>query len=193
MEKLGAKIVRFSPVHDKHLPENLDGLLLGGGYPELYAKALEENKTMRNEIRQKAEEGMPILAECGGYLYLLEELEDERGNGYEMAGVFQGKGYKKGKNSHFGYITVKTQEDSLYLKAGENIKGHEFHYWESTQGEEELKMQAEKPTGKRSWPCVAVKNQVMAGFPHLYYPSLGIFGERFVQACDTYRKKRKTQ
>lgn len=193
LEKLGAKIVRFSPVHDKHLPENLDGLLLGGGYPELYAKALEENKTMRNEIRQKAEEGMPILAECGGYLYLLEELEDERGNGYEMAGVFQGKGYKKGKNSHFGYITVKIQEDSLYLKAGENIKGHEFHYWESTQGEEELKMQAEKPTGKRSWPCVAVKNQVMAGFPHLYYPSLGIFGERFVQACDTYRKKRKRQ
>lgn len=88
---------------------------------------------------------------------------------------------------------MKTQEDSLYLKAGENIKSHEFHYWESTQKEEELKMQAEKPTGKRSWPCVAVKNQVMAGFPHLYYPSLGIFGERFVQACGTYRKKRKRQ
>ena len=79
------------------------------------------------------------------------------------------------------------------LKAGETIKGHEFHYWESTQDENELKMQAKKPTGKRSWPCVTVKNQVMAGFPHLYYPSLEGFGERFVQACDRYRMKRKRQ
>ena len=193
LEKQGAQIVKFSPSHDKHLPEDLDGLLLGGGYPELYAKALEENVTMRNEIRQKAEESMPILAECGGYLYLLKELEDENGTGYEMAGVFSGKGYKKGKNSHFGYITVQTENDSLYLKAGERIKGHEFHYWESTQEESELKMQAKKPTGKRGWPCVTTKNQVMAGFPHLYYPSLEGFGERFVQACDTYRKKRERQ
>lgn len=110
-----------------------------------------------------------------------------------MAGVFSGKGYKKGKNSHFGYITVQTEKDSLYLKAGETIKGHEFHYWESTQDENELKMQAKKPTGKRSWPCVTVKNQVMAGFPHLYYPSQEGFGERFVQACDRYRMKRKRQ
>ena len=193
LEKQGVQIVQFSPVHDKHLPDDLDGLLLGGGYPELYAKALEENETIRNEIRRKAEEDMPILAECGGYLYLLKELEDENGTGYEMAGVFSGKGYKKGKNSHFGYITVRTEKDSLYLKAGETIKGHEFHYWESTQDENELKMQAKKPTGKRSWPCVTVKNQVMAGFPHLYYPSLEGFGERFVQACDRYRMKRKRQ
>lgn len=193
LEKQGVQIVRFSPVHDKHLPDDLDGLLLGGGYPELYAKALEENETIRNEIRRKAEEDMPILAECGGYLYLLKELEDENGTGYEMAGVFSGKGYKKGKNSHFGYITVQTERDSLYLKAGETIKGHEFHYWESTQDENELKMQAKKPTGKRGWPCVTVKNQVMAGFPHLYYPSQEGFGERFVQACDRYRMKRKRQ
>ena len=192
-KRIGVQIVRFSPVHDKHLPDDLDGLLLGGGYPELYAKALEENETIRNEIRRKAEEDMPILAECGGYLYLLKELKDENGTGYEMAGVFSGKGYKKGKNSHFGYITVQTERDSLYLKAGETIKGHEFHYWESTQDENELKMQAKKPTGKRSWPCVTVKNQVMAGFPHLYYPSLEGFGERFVQACDRYRMKRKRQ
>ena len=193
LEKQGAEILRFSPIHDKHLPEDLDGLLLGGGYPELYGKALEENKTMRNEIRRKAEEDMPVLAECGGYLYLLKELEDENGTGYEMAGVFSGKGFKKGKNSHFGYITVETESDSLYLKAGERIKGHEFHYWESTQDENELKMQAQKPTGKRGWPCVTIKNQVMAGFPHLYYPSMEGFGKRFIQACDTYRKKRERQ
>lgn len=193
LKKQGAEILRFSPVHDMHLPEDLDGLLLGGGYPELYGKALEENTTMRNEIRRKAEEDMPVLAECGGYLYLLKELEDENGTSYEMAGVFSGKGFKKGKNSHFGYITVETESDSLYLKAGERIKGHEFHYWESTQDENELKMQAKKPTGKRGWPCVTVKNQVMAGFPHLYYPSMEGFGERFIQACDTYRKKRERQ
>ena len=106
---------------------------------------------------------------------------------------FQEKVSKKGKNPHFGYITVETESDSLYLKAGERIKGHEFHYWESTQDENELKMQAKKPTGKRGWPCVTIKNQVMAGFPHLYYPSMEGFGKRFIQACDTYRKKRERQ
>ena len=190
---MGAEIVYFSPVHDKRLPEGVCGLIFYGGYPELLGKELEDNYPIRRAILAEYQRGIPILAECGGYLYLLKELEDENGTGYEMAGVFSGKGYKKGKNSHFGYITVQTEKDSLYLKAGETIKGHEFHYWESTQDENELKMQAKKPTGKRSWPCVTVKNQVMAGFPHLYYPSQEGFGERFVQACDRYRMKRKRQ
>ena len=208
LEKQGAEILRFSPVHDKHLPEDLDGLLLGGGYPELYGKALEENKTMRNEIRRKAEEDMPVLAECGGYLYLLKELEDEvfdmqkeQIEDIQMRDTLnQAQRFERLSQSPEQILSLagaadelETESDSLYLKAGERIKGHEFHYWESTQDENELKMQAQKPTGKRGWPCVTIKNQVMAGFPHLYYPSMEGFGKRFIQACDTYRKKRERQ
>lgn len=130
---------------------------------------------------------MPILAECGGYLYLLKELKDEMETGYEMA-VFSGA-LQKRKNSSFRLYYGTDRKGQSVFKSSETIKGHEFI--ESTQDENELKMQAKKPTGKRSWPCVTVKNQVMAGFPHLYYPSLEGFGERFVQACDRYRMERK--
>lgn len=112
--KQGVQIVRFSPVHDKHLPDDLDGLLLGGGYPELYAKALGENETIRNEIRRKAEEDMPILAECGGYLYLLKELKDENGTGYEMAGVFPGKATKRKKFSFRLYYGTDRKGQSVF-------------------------------------------------------------------------------
>ena len=124
---------------------------------------------------------MPILAECGGYLYLLKELKDENGTGYEMAGVFSGKGYKKGKNSHFGYITVQTERDSLYLKAGETIKGHEFHYWES--GDCGTCWTAKKPLSDRSWSCVHSEQGQIAGCPHLYYPSAPEFAEQWLEMC----------
>ena len=134
---------------------------------------------------------MPFLAECGGFLYLHRELEGSDGIFYPLAGVIPDKAWKTNRLGRFGYITLTPDHPDTCLIR--EIKGHEFHYWESTQDENELKMQAKKPTGKRSWPCVTVKNQVMAGFPHLYYPSLEGFGERFVQACDRYRMKRKRQ
>ena len=98
-----------------------------------------------------------------------EELEAEDGRIWPMTGVLKGKGYKKGKNCRFGYIGVETEKDSLYLNPGEQIRGHEFHYWDCEVLEEEWVMRAKKPVGNRSWPCMRIKNQVMAGFPHLFY------------------------
>ena len=129
LERLGGELVYFSPIHDRSLPEQLDGLILGGGYPELYCEALSLNESMRESVKKAAEGGLPVLGECGGYLYLLEELEAEDGRIWPMTGVLKGKGYKKGKNSRFGYIGVEAEKDSLYLKPGEQIRGHEFHYW----------------------------------------------------------------
>ena len=171
LERLGGELVYFSPIHDRSLPEQLDGLILGGGYPELYCEALSLNESMRESVKKAAEGGLPVLGECGGYLYLLEELEAEDGRIWPMTGVLKGKGYKKGKNSRFGYIGVEAEKDSLYLNPGEQIRGHEFHYWDCEVLEEEWVMRAKKPVGNRSWPCMRIKNQVMAGFPHLFYPS----------------------
>lgn len=190
LERLGGELVYVSPIHDRSLPEQLDGLILGGGYPELYCEALSLNESMREAVQKAAEGGLPVLGECGGYLYLLEELEAEDGRIWPMTGVLKGKGYKKGKNSRFGYIGVETEKDSLYLKPGEQIRGHEFHYWDCEVLEEEWVMRAKKPVGNRSWPCMRIKNQVMAGFPHLFYPSCPAFAARFAKACVRYKRKR---
>lgn len=190
LERLGGELVYFSPIHDRSLPEQLDGLILGGGYPELYCEALSLNESMREAVKKAAEGGLPVLGECGGYLYLLEELEAEDGRIWPMTGVLKGKGYKKGKNSRFGYIGVEAEKDSLYLKPGEQIRGHEFHYWDCEVLEEEWVMRAKKPVGNRSWPCIRIKNQVMTGFPHLFYPSCPAFAVRFAKACVRYKRKR---
>ena len=190
LERLGGELVYFSPIHDRSLPEQLDGLILGGGYPELYCEALSLNESMREAVKKAADGGLPVLGECGGYLYLLEELEAEDGRIWPMTGVLKGKGYKKGKNSRFGYIGVEAEKDSLYLKPGEQIRGHEFHYWDCEVLEEEWVMRAKKPVGNRSWPCIRIKNQVMAGFPHLFYPSCPAFAVRFAKACVRYKRKR---
>lgn len=190
LERLGGELVYFSPIHDRSLPEQLDGLILGGGYPELYCEALSLNESMREAVKKVAEGGLPVLGECGGYLYLLEELEAEDGRIWPMTGVLKGKGYKKGKNSRFGYIGVEAEKDSLYLNPGEQIRGHEFHYWDCEVLEEEWVMRAKKPVGNRSWPCMRIKNQVMAGFPHLFYPSCPAFAVRFAKACVRYKRKR---
>ena len=191
LESLGVELIPFSPIHDQELPAKISGVILGGGYPENYAKALSENTSMLASIRQAWEAKMPFLAECGGFLYLHRELEGSDGIFYPLAGVIPDKAWKTNRLGRFGYITLTPDHPDTCLIR--KIKGHEFHYWESTQDENELKMQAQKPTGKRGWPCVTIKNQVMAGFPHLYYPSMEGFGERFIQACDTYRKKRERQ
>lgn len=107
---------------------------------------------------------MPILAECGGYLYLLEELEGLDGVFYPMTGIFEGKGCRKGKNSRFGYVALAAEQDTPYLLRGEEIKGHEFHYWDCRTADSSWQMRAVKPVGKRTWPCMRVCGQVRAAF-----------------------------
>lgn len=161
LEREGWELVEFSPIHDAHLPESLDGLLLGGGYPEVYAGQLSENKTMLADIRNAAASGVKILAECGGFLYLHRTLEGMDGVKYEMAGVIQEDGFRTERLSRFGYITLCDKEEA--------VKGHEFHYWEST--DPGMAMTAKKPASRRIWSCMYRSETMLAGFPHLYYLS----------------------
>ena len=172
MEQAGARLVYFSLLHQEKLPDGLDGLILGGGYPENHGEALAANRTMRDSVAAAAASGMPILAECGGYLYLLDSLEGADGTVYPMAGVLKGHGYRAGKTGRFGYITLGPNRCLPYLREGEEIKGHEFHYWDCDCG--------------RSWPCMRTEKQVMAGFPHLYYPSCPGLVRRFAGQCVEY-------
>ncbi len=179
LEELGAQLQFFSPIHDEKIPD-VDRLIFGGGYPELYAKELSQNRTMLQSIKDAANDGMPVLAECGGFLFLMESLVTPEGYEYEMAGVLTGKSHMRDKLSQFGYVKVTKNKDNRYIKDDEVIKGHEFHYYEATDEGDVCNMT--KPSGKRSWlGCRTYKN-VFAGFAHLYYSSCMAFIKRFIDA-----------
>ncbi|MDO4295638.1 MAG: cobyrinate a,c-diamide synthase [bacterium] len=186
----GAELLFFSPLHDKELPKGISGLLLGGGYPELHAKALSENESMRESVLRAYQEQLPILAECGGFLYLHQTLEDEKGKAWPMVGAFLERAWKQEKLGRFGYVTAQAQNNGLF-ECGEEIRGHEFHYWESSNAGSD--MCAKKPTGHRSWPCMIHNSVLLAGFLHLYYPSNPQLPKRFVHACRRYQKKKVSQ
>ena len=187
VEQCGGKLVEFSPLYEETLPEGTKGLILGGGYPELYAEGLSANTAMRLAIQKAIREGMPCLAECGGFLYLQEELEDVNGKIYPMAGVIRGVGYPRKKLTRFGYLTLTVEEDTLYLKKGEQIKGHEFHYWETTDnGTAAI---ATKPDQSRKWACVHAKSRLFAGFPHLAYSSCPQMIRRFIEEVRKWKEK----
>ena len=183
LKEYGADIAYFSPLHDKELPEGSSGLLLGGGYPELYAKELEENTAMRKEIKAAVESGMPVVAECGGFLYLHKEIRDRDGHPYQMAGVLPATCQDTKKLVRFGYIELEEKE-SHFLEVGTRIKGHEFHYFDSEKNGEDC--MAVKPITGRTYPCVIEKENVWMGFPHLYYPSNPSFADHFVKKAEQY-------
>lgn len=187
LEKLGCKLIPFSPLRDKALPQGVWGLILGGGYPEEHAKALSVNEGMLDSIRNAIQGGMPCHAECGGFLYLQGQLADREGTMYPMAGIFQGNAFPRGKLVRFGYVNLTAQKDGAFLKKGETLKGHEFHYWDSTDNGKDVK--AEKPDGKRAWECIHMRGTLFAGFPHISYGSNRRFAERFVTEARRYGKR----
>lgn len=179
LESLGAELIPFSSIRDHELPESISGVILGGGYPENYAKALSENTSMLASIRQAWENKMPFLAECGGFLYLHRELEGSDGIFYPLAGVIPDKAWKTNRLGRFGYITLTPDHPDTCLIR--KIKGHEFHYWES--GDCGTCWTAKKPLSDRSWSCVHSEQGQIAGFPHLYYPSAPEFAGQWLGMC----------
>ena len=186
--EMGAEIVPFSPMEDKQLPDDLDGLLLYGGYPELIGKKLEQNTTMKDMIREKLKAGMPCMAECGGFMYLHEEMEGIDGNFYQMAGVIPGKAYRTPKLSRFGYVTLTQKKPALGMEDFGEIPAHEFHYFDSENCGEDF--HAAKPESKRGWDCIHGTDTMLAGFPHLYYYGNPEVPKAFLKKCLAYKKQR---
>ena len=186
--EMGAEIVPFSPMEDKQLPDDLDGLLLYGGYPELNGKKLEQNTTMKDMIREKLKAGMPCMAECGGFMYLHEEMEGMDGNFYQMAGVNPGKVYRTPKLSRFGYVTLTQKKPALGMEDFGEIPAHEFHYFDSENCGGDF--HAAKPESKRGWDCIHGTDTMLAGFPHLYYYGNPEVPKAFLKKCLAYKKQR---
>lgn len=184
LTRLGAELLYFSPIHDKELPPKLEGLIFCGGYPELYAKELSENQTLHREIREGIVQGIPYLAECGGFLYLQQSIEDMEGNKWPAVGVLSGEAYRTKRLGRFGYITLTANREGLLLKPGDSIKAHEYHYFECTENGRDY--HATKPFGTREWDCIQGGAKYAVGFPHLYYYSNPGFIVEFLQQCRNY-------
>lgn len=179
--KNGADLYLFSPLHDKAIPEAASGLYFPGGYPELYAKQLSENTSMRESVLHAVQDDMPTIAECGGFLYLSKTLD-----GYPMVGALPGEGYKTEHPVRFGYANLHAESDSLMLRKGETLPVHSFHYYESTKPGTDL--HAVKPVIGRTWETGYMTKSLYAAFEHFSFAGKPELTERFIRAAEEYRK-----
>ena len=175
LAEMGAELVPFSPLEDAALPAHVQGLYLGGGYPELYARQLSGNGSMRRSVWAALEGGLPCIAECGGFMYLTEGIGEA-----DMAGVLPGRCFDAGRLTRFGYVTLRAKRDSLLCRAGETIRGHEFHHWDARCPGGDF--WAEKPSG-RGWDCAVATDRLYAGYPHFHFYANPAFAARFYETC----------
>lgn len=187
LQQMGARLVPFSPLYDGRLPAQLQGLLFGGGYPELYAKRLSENRPMRSAILTAIKGGMPSLAECGGFLYLHEQMIIQKQQ-YPMVGAIQGSCHNTGRLVRFGYVEL-LEKHPHFLEPDRRIRGHEFHYFDSTQNGQDCITY--KAASDRRWEAAHVTENSWWGFAHLYYASNPHFVKSFLKRAEEYGKKQE--
>jgi len=187
LESRGARLMPFSPMHDRNLPP-VDGLYLGGGFPELHARALSGNVTMRSQIKDAAVSGMPVYAECGGMMYLADALVDGRGEEYPMAGVIPVTARLQATMAAIGYVTLTAAADTLLLKKGEAVRGHEFHFSTVTPaGPMQFGLTSEGGRGIAGGRDGICTPTLLASYTHLHFASRPAMAERFVEACKRYK------
>jgi cobyrinic acid a,c-diamide synthase len=184
----GAELVNFSPLQDTGLPENISGLYIGGGFPELYAAELAGNKPMRQEIKAAAGGGMPVYAECGGLMYLGRSIRDLEGKEYPMVGAIPVSSQIDSPRLSLGYRTVQALGDGPLLRRGETVRGHEFHW-----------SVIEKNANASNAYCILDKGKRLEGFHnmnllasyiHLHLGSLPGMAVRFIDSCRRFQESR---
>ena len=184
LREYGAKIKFFSPLNNEELPNSADGIYIGGGYPEIYAEKLSKNDNFKNSLVCALKNNIPLIAECGGFMTLLNEV-----CGYEMCGIISGKSFMTDKLKRFGYAEYTSLSDTGFLKAGEKIRGHEFHYTESTDIGNMFSVR--KPDGRNLGNEIFMTETMLAGYPHFCFRSNPALVRRFAEACLKYRKEKK--
>jgi cobyrinic acid a,c-diamide synthase len=188
----GAELVFFSPLTDRELPPNLDGVYLGGGYPELFAAELAANSSLRRSLQEQAAAGLPIYAECGGLMYLSRELEDLEGRSHPLAGVLPLKVRMLKKLRALGYREITLTAAGLLGPEGTQARGHEFHYSEIAGGAEGLE-RLYRLTSRRGQETAAegfTVHNVLASYVHLHFASNPAVARHLVERCRLYKERR---
>ena len=192
----GAELRFFSPVHDAELPDDADGVILWGGYPDLWAKQLSDNISMKESIKHKIKSGMPVYAECGGFIYLQEHLTNLRGETYQMSGAVKGHAKITSRLQNFGYAELTANHDNMLCDKNEKINAHSFRY--ACSDNEGNAFTAVKKGSKNSsydydYDCIIAEDNIFAGYPYIHFGGNTKLAERFVKACDKYRNRTKKQ
>ncbi len=173
-ESLGARIRYFSPLNDERIPDDVDGIFIGGGFPELYAERLMKNTSMRNAISDAASQGTLIYGECGGMMYLLEELIDTEERSFRMCGVLEGTSRMENKRQGLGYISVGALCDNPLCKKGDTFRAHEFHWSRLLDVPKDtvFAYEARKSNGKRcGLDGIYSKDNIIASYTHVHFSS----------------------
>ncbi|MGO9833758.1 MAG: cobyrinate a,c-diamide synthase [Polyangiaceae bacterium] len=188
LEGLGATLVRFSPVRDAEVPD-VDGLYLGGGYPEAHAEALAANEAMRRSLRAFARRGGPVYAECGGLMVLAGSIRTLDGRSHAMAGVLRGEAVMKEKLVALGYVEVETQRPTILGAPGVGFRGHQFRYSELVTPAEAAPAAAysvRRPGGGDAVLEGYQVDNVLASYVHAHWASNPLAARGFVESCVTY-------
>lgn len=195
LEDMGCTLVRFSPMKDEALPEGLDGLYIGGGFPEVFAKELSENLTMKKSMKTVIEAGLPTYAECGGLMYLTSSIKTLEGKSYEMLGIFDNTSEMTKRLQRFGYVNVSLNGDTVIGDKGLSFKAHEFHRSVVVDRISDAKMydiKKERKLEQKTWQCGYMKYNCLGGYPHIHFYSNLEVAKGFLNSCKTY-KMEKTQ
>ena len=169
-------------MHDKSLPSNIDGIYIGGGYPEIYAKELEENTSLRSQIKKFADEGMFVYAECGGLMYLAEAIIDLDGRMHEMVGIFAAKARMLNRRKSLGYVSVEAIDDVILAQRGSKIRGHEFHYSEIDMPDAiKRAYKVTKAGNGQEWFEGYCYKNVLASYVHIHFGSNIEWAKKFIK------------
>lgn len=186
LEKRGAELIYFSPLADEKLPDNISGLIIGGGFPEMFAEKLQANKKIRLAIREAAENNLPIYAECGGFMYLMNSITDFNGRNFEMCGVINSCAIMTDKLQTVGYIDAEILSDCIIGKAGDKIHAHEFHF-STAETDKNIFSCKRMRTGKIYRAGFFTKN-IVASYLHIHFAGCQSAAENFINACRNFSK-----
>lgn len=190
LQHAGAQIVTFSPLDDAKIPD-CDGLIFGGGFPESFAAHLSSNVTMKGSIASAVADGMPIYAECGGYMYLTRQLTDFDGKSYPMVGLVPASCTMTPKLQTVGYVEATLLRDTVLGRTGTTVRGHEFHFsTDETDAPDSAAWQIVKKRTGASRPAGYATGNVVASYLHLHFAGFPALARSFVDACAAYRSKR---
>jgi cobyrinic acid a,c-diamide synthase len=191
LEAAGAELVRFAPTREAKLPR-VDGLYFGGGYPEALASELSGNRAMIDAVRDFAERGGPIYAECGGLMYLSDGIRTLEGQAWPMVGLVAGEAVMSERLQALGYVEVETRGDSILGPAGMRMRGHQFRYSTLTPIPERMeRVYAVRPRWGAPFLEGYRSGSVLASYVHIHWASNPAAAEGFVNSCAAWRERRQ--
>ena len=196
LERLGAEIVTFSPLHDWAVPD-VDALMFGGGFPEMFAEKLNANNIMMDDIKKAAANGMPIYAECGGFMYLMKQLINFRGNAYPMLGIVPGEVTMNRNLQTVGYVEATMMRDTILGKKGTVLHGHEFHFsseCDPNPGDDYPRAYSFKKMRKQE-PYLAgyAKDNILGSYLHIHFAGSVDAAKHFIEAALNYKNSKNTK